>query len=190
MIYKNLLAAGIEFITTMETYIKPPRTGLEAFELMPEGTLCQLINDNLIMSPAPTTPHARVLNKIFNRLYDIAERMQTGEVFCAPLDVYLDQKNVFQPDILFILNERKDIIKRRGVFGPPDLVIEILSDDRNYDLKKKKTIYEQTGVREYWVVDPETKWCEGFILQNGKYESLGEGNGQLTIQMFELQIVF
>ena len=41
----------------METYIKPPRTGMEAFELMPEGTLCQLINDILIMSPAPTPSH-------------------------------------------------------------------------------------------------------------------------------------
>ncbi len=49
----------------METYIKPPRTGIEAFELMPEGTLCQLINDVLVMSPAPTTPHARAQNKIF-----------------------------------------------------------------------------------------------------------------------------
>lgn len=54
----------------METYVTPPRTGMEAFELMPEGTRCQLINDAIIMSPAPTTAHARVLSKIFNHLYD------------------------------------------------------------------------------------------------------------------------
>ncbi len=174
----------------METYIKPPRTGMEAFELMPEGTLCQLINDVLVMSPAPTTPHARIQNKIFNKLYDTVEQMQTGEVFCAPVDVYLNKKNVYQPDILFISNEKKNIIKRRGIFGVPDLVIEILSDDRSYDLKKKKTVYEQSGVKEYWVVDPETKWCEGFILENKVYKSLGEGNGQLTIKVLNLGISF
>ena len=174
----------------MNTYIQPPRTGLEAFELLPEGTLCQLINDTLVMSPAPNTPHARIQNKIFNRLYQAAERMQTGEVFCAPVDVHLNKKNVYQPDILYISNERKEIIKNRGIFGAPDLIIEILSEDRNYDLKKKKQVYEQCGVKEYWVVDPETKWCEGFILENGKFKSVGESTGSLTIGMFDLKIIF
>ena len=50
----------------METYIKPPRTGMEAFELMPEGTFCQLINDVIIMSPALTTSHALTQSKIFS----------------------------------------------------------------------------------------------------------------------------
>jgi Uma2 family endonuclease len=174
----------------METHVKPPRTGMEAFGLMPEGTFCQLINDVLIMSPAPTTPHARIQNRIFNKVYDAAELMQNGEAFCAPVDVYLNEKNAFQPDIFFISNEKKDIIKRRGIYGAPDLVIEILSDDRKYDLKKKKAVYEQSGVKEYWVVDPETKWCEGFILENKVYKSLGEGNGQLNIQMFPLSVSF
>ena len=62
----------------MDTYVKPPRAGIEAFELMPEGTLCQLINDALIMSPAPATTHARTQNKIFITLYDSVEKW--GEV--------------------------------------------------------------------------------------------------------------
>jgi Uma2 family endonuclease len=174
----------------MKTMVKPPRTGLEAFELMPEGTLCQLINDTLVISPAPTTPHARIQNKIFISLYEAVEEMKSGEVFCAPVDVYFNEKNAFQPDIFFVSNERKDIIQKRGIFGTPDLVIEILSDDRSYDLKKKKAIYEQSGVKEYWVVDPETKWCEGFVLENGQFNSAGESTGHLTIRMFELDITF
>jgi Uma2 family endonuclease len=174
----------------METFVKPPRTGMEAFELMPGGTFCQLINDVLIMSPAPTTPHARVQRKFFSTLNNYVEKKQVGEVFFAAVDVYLNRKNAYQPDILFVSNERKNIIERNGIFGAPDLVIEILSEDRNYDLKKKKSVYEQSGVTEYWVVDPETKWCEGFILENGVYKSLGEGNGRLTIQMFNLSISF
>lgn len=174
----------------MELYVKPPRTGMEAFELMPEGTLCQLINDNLVMSPAPTTPHARVQRKIFSILNNYVEQNRLGEVFFAPFDVFLDEKNAFQPDILFVSKDRTDIIERKGVVGAPNLVIEILSEDRNYDLKKKKLVYEKTGVLEYWVVDPETKWCKGFILENGVYNSSGEGNGQLTLRLFNLFIFF
>nr|MBA4141252.1 Uma2 family endonuclease [Segetibacter sp.] len=86
----------------MKTMVRPPRTGIQAFKLMPEGTLCQLINDKLIMSPAPTTPHARAQNKIFITLYEFVEQMGKGEVFCTPIDVYINNKNVFQPDIFFI----------------------------------------------------------------------------------------
>jgi Uma2 family endonuclease len=174
----------------METYIKPPRTGIEAFELMPEGTLCQLINDVLVMSPAPTIPHARAQNKIFITLYDFVEQMEKGEVFCAPVDVYINNKNVYQPDIFYISNEKKEIIKNRGIFGVPDLIIEILSADRNYDLKKKKQVYEQCNVKEYWVVDPETKWAEGFVLENNQFKSVGETTANLTIRMFDSNITF
>ncbi|MEJ7681202.1 MAG: Uma2 family endonuclease [Segetibacter sp.] len=175
----------------METYVKPPRTGMEAFKLMPEGTYCQLINDVLIMSPAPTTSHARIQRKIFSTLNNYVEKNQIGEVYFAPVDVYLNTKNAFQPDIFYISNKRKDIIKENGVYGSPDLVIEILSKgNRKTDLIKKKNVYEATEVKEYWVVDPETKWCEGFILENNAYTSLGERNGQLIIQMFQLSVSF
>ncbi|MEJ7829009.1 MAG: Uma2 family endonuclease, partial [Segetibacter sp.] len=138
----------------------------------------------------PNTPHARIQNRIFITLYQFVERMQTGEVFCAPVDVYLNTKNVYQPDIFYISNERKEIIKNRGIFGAPDLIVEILSEDRNYDLKKKKTFYEHSGVKEYWVVDPDTKWAEGFVLENNQFKSVGETTANLTIRMFDLNITF
>lgn len=171
--------------------VKPPRTGMEAFALMPEGTYCQLINDVLIMSPAPTTQHARIQGKIYSILNNYVEQNKIGEVYFAPVDVYLNTKNAFQPDIFYITNGRKDIIKENGVYGAPDLVIEILSKgNMKTDLVKKKIVYEATGVQEYWVVDPETKWCEGFILQNMAYASAGEGNGELIIKMLNLTISF
>ena len=174
----------------METMILPPRTGLEAFELLPEGTLCQLINDAIIMSPAPNTPHADVQNEIFNALYVFVKRQKAGKVYCAPVDVYLNAKNVYQPDIFFIGKERSDIIQERGIYGSPDLIIEVLSADRKYDLVIKKEVYEASGVKEYWVVDPQTKWCEGFVLEGGQYISLGETTGQLRVSMFDLTITF
>lgn len=175
----------------METMLKPPRTGMEAFKLMPEGTYCQLINDILIMSPAPTTQHARIQGKIFSILTNFVGKNGIGEVYFAPVDVYLNRKNAFQPDIFYISTERKDIIKEDGIYGSPEVVIEILSKgNRKTDLIKKKNVYEATGVKEYWVVDPETKWCEGFVLENQSYKSLGEGNGQFTVKMFDLAISF
>lgn len=173
----------------METMILPPRTGMEAFKLMPEGTFCQLINDDLVMSPAPFTNHAQVQGEIFSALSTFLKTNNVGSVFFAPVDVYLNSKNVFQPDILFISNERIDILKKEGVYGAPDLVIEILSKGtRKNDLGRKKNIYEQEGVKEYWVVDPETKWCEGFVLTEKQFKSTGEFSGSFTIQMFDLQI--
>ena len=75
--------------------------------------------------------------------------------------------------------------------GAPDLVIKILSKgNEKYDLVEKKLVYEEAGVKEYWVVNPKTKWCEGFLLENGQYRSVGEGNGQLTIRLFDLLITF
>ncbi|MDB5190899.1 MAG: hypothetical protein JWQ96_462 [Segetibacter sp.] len=176
----------------METMVRPPRTGMEAFELMPEGTLCQLINDTLVMSPASTPNHQRVLSLIYSRILNEVEAKNLGTVLFSPLDVYINDKNVFQPDLAFIATEREAIINwDKGVMGAPDLVIEILSKgNKKYDLNEKKQTYEQSGVKEYWVVDPKTKWCEGFVLQNNQFVSLGESTGVLHIKMFNLEIAF
>jgi Uma2 family endonuclease len=174
----------------METMVKPPRTGMEAFKLMPEGTLCQLINDVLIMSPAPTPRHQHFAKQVFKAIERLVEMKDLGEVFFSPIDVYLNENNVFQPDIVFISKEKLHIIDwNKGIMGAPQLVVEILSKgNKNIDVNKK--IYEQSGVNEYWLIDPQTKWCEGFVLENKIYKSLGEGSGQLTFQMFQLPVIF
>ena len=176
----------------METMVRPPRTGMEAFKLMPEGTLCQLINNVLVMSPAPTPRHQHFSKQIFKAIERLVESEDLGEVFFSPIDVYLNETNVFQPDIVFISKEKLHTIDwNKGIMGAPQLVVEILSKgNKNIDLNKKKKIYEHSGVNEYWLIDPKTKWCEGFILENKVYKSLGEGNGQLTIQMFDLTIYY
>jgi Uma2 family endonuclease len=173
----------------MDTYTRPPRTGLEAFEMMPEGTLCQLINDNIVMSPAPTTPHARTQRKIFLQLEEFVQAKSLGEVFFAPVDVYLNEKNIFQPDILFLSSDQLSFIKKRGIYVAPAWVIEILSDgNHKYDLEDKKEIYEQCGVKEYWVIDPETKNCKGFILNDQTYTVVPETVGNFVIRMLDLSI--
>jgi Uma2 family endonuclease len=176
----------------METYIKPPRTGIEAFELMPEGTLCQLINDVLVMSPAATPNHQRLAKQIFKAIERLVEAQDLGEVLFSPIDVYLNNRNAYQPDIVFVSNANLDLIDwNKGIMGAPDLIIEILSKGNwKYDVNEKKAVYEQCGVKEYWVINPKTKWCEGFVLENNQFKSVGETTGNLTIRMFDLNITF
>ncbi|HXL54850.1 MAG TPA: Uma2 family endonuclease [Chitinophagaceae bacterium] len=85
-------------------------------------------------------------------------------------DVYFSKRNVCQPDIIFIVNENLHKIKKNGLHGAPDLVIEILSPKTaKYDLEDKKDVYERYGVKEYWAVDPVSKQVYFFKLVNDEY---------------------
>ncbi len=117
-----------------------------------------------------------------------------GEVLYAPVDVVINETNVFQPDILFVSNENSKIITQKNVTGPPDLVIEILSPSTGYyDLTEKKEIYAEFGVKEYWIVDPKKKWVEIYINETRKFKSEQrlEKSGilkSLTLSRFEIRM--
>lgn len=173
------------------TYVKPLRTMMEVFESLPEGTLAQLINNQLVMSPAPSDPHQKVSDKIHRRLGDYVEENRLGETRAALYDVYLNRRNAFQPDIVFISNENLHKIQHSGLYGAPDLVIEIFSPASwHYDRGDKKDVYERSGVKEYWLVDPVTKQTEGFWLVNGEYEPLPSEEGKIAFRLFEFTVVF
>src|SRR5438128_11577050 len=106
-------------------HVKPPRTILEVFKNLPECTLAQLIHNQLIMSPVPSDAHQKVLDKIYRQLGNFVEENKLGETRVAPYDVFLNKKNSFQPDIIFIATESLYKIKEDGFYVAPDLVIEI-----------------------------------------------------------------
>jgi Uma2 family endonuclease len=91
-----------------------------------------------------------------------------GRVLHAPLDVVLGsgaQREVVQPDILYVDRARAAIITKDEVAGAPDLVIEVLSPGtKRRDRGNKRTLYERSGVREYWIVDPESSSAEVYSL--------------------------
>ena len=87
----------------------------------------------------------------------------------SPIDVHFDDGNVLQPDLIYISEERKDIIKT-FVEAAPDLVIEILSpSNAYYDLRQKKDIYEKYGVKEYIIIDPVQENADLYALKDGAY---------------------
>lgn len=131
-----------------------PQTPLEVFDLLPEGTRIQLINNTLIMSPAPSINHQRFVGSIFNQIYNWNSITKQGEVFTAPIDVQLNYEQIFQPDIIFISNNNKKIITSKRIIGAPDLVIEVLSPgNAGYDKHEKFFAYQQYGVKEYCIVN-------------------------------------
>ncbi|HLC15383.1 MAG TPA: Uma2 family endonuclease [Thermodesulfovibrionia bacterium] len=132
---------------------------IEDYQRLAEGAPYQLIDGELIMSPAPKPKHQRILMRIIEKLIPLSKGR--GDLFVAPVDVYFDDEDAFQPDIIFISNQKKHIIKDDGIYGAPDLVIEILSKSTAYyDLNKKFKVYEKYGVNEYWIIDPDAQTIE------------------------------
>ncbi len=130
----------------------------EDYLQLEEGMLAQLISGQLIMSPAPTPNHQRVIRNLYDALKALNPN---GEVLFSPLDLYIDNTNVLQPDICYISQSSKHIISNRGLEGPPELVVEVLSPSNSFiDRNAKKRKYLEFGVQEYWIVDPGNKTLE------------------------------
>ncbi|GAB4417843.1 MAG: Uma2 family endonuclease [Thermodesulfovibrionales bacterium] len=163
--------------------------------LLPEGAPYQLIGGELVMTPSPVPYHQRISKRLEFLLYDFVEKKRDmGEVFYSPIDVYLEETEVYQPDIIFVSKERLNIIGEKKIEGAPDIVIEILSPaTAYYDLRHKKTVYAKHGVKEYWIVDPMEKSIE--IFENRDHEfvltdkATGKGNVKSKLlEGFEVEI--
>ncbi|MDZ4702157.1 MAG: Uma2 family endonuclease [Rhodothermales bacterium] len=143
----------------------PPDTSYtyEDFALLPEGAPYQLIDGQLVVSPSPSTYHQTLLLRLASRIHRFCEDSGQGTAFIAPIDVYLSDTDVYQPDLVVVRAGGLAIVEPRLIRGAPDLVVEILSPSTAYyDLHQKKTAYERHGVVEYWVVDPIEQSVEVF----------------------------
>jgi Uma2 family endonuclease len=136
----------------------------EDYLLFPEdGSRHELIGGEHYVAPAPNRKHQWIAGNLHFELRSLLAENPLGHVYFAPLDVVLSDWDVVQPDLLFISNERSAIEQDRGAFGPPDLVIEILSDStRRRDETLKLDLYSRMGVREYWLFDPELETTSVF----------------------------
>ena len=171
--------------------ISPPRIMLEAFKSFPEGTLVQLINNQIVMAAAPLDIHQLVLGEIFVELSIKVKRDKVGQTRVAPYDVFLSSKNVFQPHICFIANENLYKIEKDGLHGAPDLVIELLSPSTSkFDLDEKKDVYERYGVKEYFIIEPTSKSVDHYWLQDGAYIKLLSINAEINSKLLGCQFAF
>ena len=127
------------------------------------------------MSPVPNRVHQKLTGNIYRRLGNFLEN-ESCEVYVAPFDVRLPRKSkndediitVVQPDVCVVCDPGK--LDSLGCLGAPDLIVEVLSPGNSKkEVKNKFDVYEEAGVREYWIVDPEHLSVQINKLQNGVY---------------------
>ncbi|MEM9846748.1 MAG: Uma2 family endonuclease [Bacteroidota bacterium] len=132
------------------------------YQELPEGAPYQLIDGKLTFMSSPLYKHQDTIGNLSDLLRPYVKKNKLGKVQFAPLDVYFDETNVFQPDLMFISNERKAIIKK-FIHGAPDLIVEVLSSNKNHDLVKKKNVYGKYDVLEYLAIDYEKEILDLYL---------------------------
>ncbi len=144
----------------------------EDYRAAPPDKRYELLDGNLLLTPAPNLKHQDIQARLGSRLARFIEERALGKCFFAPCDVVLSDTDVVQPDLLFVSRERDHLLSGgENVRGGPDLVVEILSPatadrDRGY----KRELYAKHGVMEYWLVDPATETVWIHRLRGGALE--------------------
>src|ERR1700719_3894656 len=160
----------------------PPLT-VENYKLLPEtGPRYQLIQGDLYMAPAPNRFHQEISRNLQFELHSYLKHNPIGKLFDAPFDVYLDEVNVFQPDLVIVLNERLGILSEQGAEGAPELVVEILSPKtRRLDLVNKNREYSRSGVKELWFIDPDLRTATIHRFSSDGVEKIQQVNEEDTV---------
>ena len=139
----------------------------------PEGERWELIGGIAYgMSPAPRLDHQRVALDLGSRMCEFL-RDKACVAYVSPIDVLLPEPgqdddeadNVVQPDIVVVCDPDK-LANGRYIRGAPDLVVEILSPSTmKKDVSEKFELYERSGVREYWIIEPTAQWLHRYVLE-------------------------
>ena len=136
----------------------------------------QLIDGEVIVSMPPILKHQDIVREIVVLLTLIARRLG-GKAYASPIEVRLDDHNVFEPDVLYITPDNLAITEQdeKRIIGAPNLVIEVLTaSTARYDRQHKYRAYEQHGVNEYWIVDPAHETVEVWTLgDDGTFNRVG-----------------
>lgn len=149
-------ASGLQkIILTYDDYLHLPN----------DGRRYEILEGELFVSPAPKTKHQIIATNLAEALNRHVRKHTQGRVLVAPTDVVLSRTNVVQPDLLFISNQRRQILTENNVQGAPDLIVEILSEfTEEQDRTAKMQIYARHGVREYWLIEPDREVLEVYEL--------------------------
>jgi len=135
------------------------------YRSMPDdGKRYQLIEGELIAAPAPNTFHQFVQKNLLRILENYLLENPIGTLLGAPCDVYLDDHNVYQPDLLYLTRERAARIQHDGIYGAPDLAIEILSPSTAGLDRRKRGHCAAAGTIEFWQIDPALRQIQRFVF--------------------------
>jgi Uma2 family endonuclease len=131
--------------------------------------LIQLIDGEVIIGTPPIPKHQAIVREILIILTLIA-RQTGGDAYAAPIEVVLNEHNVFEPDVLYLTPDSNCTIGDKRLNGAPELVVEVLSPGiAKHDRETKYRAYETYGVREYWIVDPVHETVEVWIQEDSRF---------------------
>ena len=159
------------------------RSTWRAFLRFPSDGMRHELFDGLhVVTPPPDIGHQRACGSLYLQVAAHLRRRRRGEVLFSPIGLKLSEHTVVEPDVLVILARRARSL-RGLVDEAPDLVIEVLSPStKRNDRTRKKRLYEQAGVAEYWIVDLRARAVEQHVLRCGRYELLGTHRRRIAIE--------
>ena len=174
--------------------MKPASSGLKLtyddFVLFPDdGKRHELIDGEHYVTPSPNMRHQQISMNLLLLIGNWLEQHRRGRLFHAPFDVVFTKYDVVEPDLLYVSNERSNVLTAPNVQGAPDLVIEIGSPGtRKRDETIKRNLYARSGVSEYWFVDPDINvirvYRQGGESFSRPIELSRETGGALTSELF------
>jgi Uma2 family endonuclease len=146
------------------------RLTYDDFVLFPDdGKRHEIIDGVHYVTPSPNVRHQLLSKRLLVEIeLHLRAHPGVGEIFQAPLDVVMSHYDVVEPDLLLVAADQPDILTEKNVRGAPALVVEVLSKStRKRDAQTKRRLFERTGVREYWLVDPELDTVQVFRRGTG-----------------------
>src|SRR5690348_10446891 len=152
------------------------RMSAEEYFRLPEYAshdLIELIEGEVVIGVPPNTKHQSAVGETFFIFMTCAKTIG-GKAFTAPIEVYLDAHNIFEPDVLYLAPDTKCVVEEKRLLGAPDLVVEVLSrSTAKNDRENKFRAYQKFGVREYWIIDPVNAYLEVYVLEGAVFTKLG-----------------
>jgi Uma2 family endonuclease len=133
----------------------------------------ELVEGEIFMTPSPTPFHQLIVHRLAVVLDRAIVESGRGLVLESPLDVYFDEQNILQPDVVVLLRDRKDLLSSKNLEGAPNLAIEVVSPSSSaFDRRRKRDLYARHGVPEYWVVDPAARTVTIYgEARDGRYQT-------------------
>jgi len=146
----------------MQDYVIEPKEGFR------ERRRYEILDGKIYAMAQPTINHNTAAGNIFN-VFRTFLKGKPCRAFVDGAAVHFSENDTVIPDVMIVCN--KDIIKKNGIYGPPDLIVEVLSPSTaDRDISYKKDLYAKHGVKEYWIVNAADKSIQVYFLNNGIYK--------------------
>jgi Uma2 family endonuclease len=171
-------------LSTMVTGIRDPWAGplphRDLHDTPDDGNRYEVIDGELHVTPFPTTAHQRAVTRLVSLLDHHVTAQSCGEVFTSGLKVVLDEHTGVGPDLVYIAREHAEGTRRDGYYGPPTLVVEVLSSKPSLDTRVKRSKYARAGIRYFWIVDPDARELVEYRLEGDDYQPVSRHGGDET----------